>query len=536
VKIVAVLSMLHEPAGRPSSATRRFRGEAPLAWALYRLARSEKISGATVLCWLDQVEAVNPIVSELKARVSAPAARMSLPHLEAVAAARRWEDGWRGGLLQSCDFDRGFHGPWVQAIVSESEADAVLLVDPSAGLVDPDLVDGVIAHAEAYPEVDLCFTPAAPGLSGVLLRKGLVNQLAVAGSHPGTLLAYRPDLPMRDPISTPACAPVPTPVARTTHRFTLDSNRQIDRIANATVHLNGQLISTEAEQLVRFLDGAGDSWALPRELVMELTTRRDSRSIFLPGDVDRGQLDLDAAKIAFEEFAKTDDARIVFGGVGDPLLHAGFFEIVELAHRAGIGALAAETDLLAITPEAIDRLADSPLDIISVNLPAISGQTYQKVMGVNGLKQVMENLTRLVQRRQSNRRGVPVIVPTFVKTATNLAEMEVWNDHWIRTLGSAVIAGPADFAGQIADVSLVQMEPPRRRACSRISRRLMILSDGRMTACEQDFRGVHALGRIGEQSIENVWTGQMGALRRDHTEGNWQKHPLCATCKDWHRP
>jgi radical SAM protein with 4Fe4S-binding SPASM domain len=114
--------------------------------------------------------------------------------------------------------------------------------------------------------------------------------------------------------------------------------------------------------------------------------------------------------------------------------------------------------------------------------------------------------------------------------------MELWNDHWIRALGSAVITGPGDFAAQIPDVSLAQMEPPRRRACNRIARRLTVLSDSRITACEQDFRGRHALGRIGKDSLENIWTGRMSALRRDHADGNWHKHPLCTACKDWHRP
>ena len=56
MKIAAVLSMLHEPAQSPNSATRRFRGEAPLAWALYRLGRSTRIAAKTILCWQDQAE------------------------------------------------------------------------------------------------------------------------------------------------------------------------------------------------------------------------------------------------------------------------------------------------------------------------------------------------------------------------------------------------------------------------------------------------------------------------------------------------
>ena len=56
-------------------------------------------------------------------------------------------------------------------------------------------------------------------------------------------------------------------------------------------------------------------------------------------------------RAVFDELSAADDARIVFGGIGDPLLHPDFAAIVESAHRAGIGAIAVETDLLEIDAE-----------------------------------------------------------------------------------------------------------------------------------------------------------------------------------------
>ncbi len=426
MNVTAVLSMLHEPLG-PNSATRRFRGEATLAWTLFRLGRCQRISQSIVLCWEDQAEAVAPIAAELNVQYIARSARVCVPHLEAVAAARRWADGWRGGLLGTCEFDRGFHGPWIAEIAEKTGADAMLLVDPAAGLVDPVLIDGLIEHSEGRPEIDLCFSQAAPGLSGALLRKPLIEQLAVGGAHPGALLTYRPDLPVHDPISKPSCAPIPTTLARTLHRFTLDSERQIDRITQATVHLNGQLISTEAEQLVRFLDASPETPELPREIVLELNTRRATRPMYSPSShiqFDRPELTLDAARALFEELAAAEDIRVVLGGVGDPLLHPEIFAIADLARHCGVRAIAIETDLIGTDVNVIERLADSPLDIVSVNFPAVRPATYEAIMGVDGFKTVMENLTKLISRRQANRRGTPLVVPTFHKMAGNLGEME----------------------------------------------------------------------------------------------------------------
>jgi MoaA/NifB/PqqE/SkfB family radical SAM enzyme len=539
VNVLTVLSMLHEPPGGPDSATRRFRGEAPVAWTLFRLARCPAVSKIVILCWDDQAPAVAPIAAEQGVEFIARSARTPLPHLDSVTAARRWADGWRGGLLWTCEFDRGFHGPWIAEIAQQSSADALLLVDPSAALVDPTLIAALIKHAASQPDVDFFFSQAAPGLSGVLLRKSLAAQLAAGDSHPGTLLGYLPDLPLRDAISAPSCAPVPTPVARTRHRFTFDSQRQIDRISRGTTHLNGELIATEAQRLVSLLDASADASTLPREVILELTTRRASRPIHCPAThhpIDRSDLSADTANLLFEELKIADDLRLVFAGVGDPLLHPDLFSIIDNARRAGIHAIAIETDLIGVDASVIQRLADSPVDVISLNLPAVSQTMYQTMMGVDGLKSVMENLSKLISRRQSNRRGTPLVAPTFVKTGKNLAEMEAWYDHWLRTLGCAVIIGPSDFAGRIPDLSVAHMQPPRRRPCARLAQRLTVLCDGRVVSCEQDFNGAQTLGRIGDDSIGNLWAGAAAAMNRDHAAGNWARHPVCASCKEWHRP
>jgi hypothetical protein len=457
--------------------------------------------------------------------------------MEAVWAARRWADGWRGGLLGSCEFDRGFHGSWILQIITDLSGQSALLIDPAAGLVDPTLLDGMVDHASHYEEVDFFFSPAAPGLSGVLIRKSMLQRLAAGGLHPGALLAYRPDVAQRDPISTEACAPIPAPLARTIHRFTLDSDRQIARLAAATEHLNGELPTTPGQQLLQSL-GRAPSDAMPREVVLELTTRRNTKPIYSPltyAKIERPDLSEGMFRKILAELAGVDDVRLMLGGVGDPLLHGEVFDLISRAAAAGI-SVALETDLVGINSAVVDWLAESSLDIISVNFPAAAARTYEAVMGVDAMKEVLDNLRRLIEKAQARRNGTPLIVPTFVKTKTNLAEMERWYDHWLRNLACAVISGPSDFSKSIPDVSAARMEPPLRRPCARLAGRITILSDGTMVSCEQDVLGKQALGHISRQTIFEVWTKGMSPLREDHHRGNWAARPVCADCSDWHRP
>jgi MoaA/NifB/PqqE/SkfB family radical SAM enzyme len=536
--VTAVLSLLHEPADR-NSATRRFRTSPVLRWTLDRLARATRVGTIALLCWEDQVEAVAPLAAEAHADVLSKGPRTALPEIESVAAARRWADGWRGGLLSTCAFDLGFHGPWVKEIADQLASDAVLLIDPASALVDPLLIDALIAHGDAHAGQDICFMPSAPGLSGALLRPALLGRLAAAKAHPGRLMHYHPDQLSREPLAAESCAPVPTPVARTTRRFLLDSDRQARRMEDATVPLNGELIATPAEDLVARLHAWPAEDVLPREVVLELTTRRATRPIYSPVrylEVGRPVFTRQRGVELFNELADADDLRLSLAGVGDPLLSGELFPILDAARDAGVRAIHVETDLLA-PDDAVARLAAAPVDVVSVHVPALTAKTYAEVMGLDAYAKVLANIKLLLTERVARRAGVPLLVPTFTKCRANLAEMEAWYDQWLRAAGSAVIVGPADFGGTVPDDgSVADMAPPRRRPCARLASRLMVLSDGRVVSCEQDALARQVMGELGKQSIREIWQQRFGALRAEHREEKWAHRPVCAACREWHRP
>jgi spiro-SPASM protein len=415
----------------------------------------------------------------------------------------------------------------------------VLLVDPAAGLVDPVLLDRLIEHAEERPDVELCFAPAAPGLSGVLLRRGLLDRLAAAKAHPGRLLHYLPDQLSREPLAGEGCLPVPATVARTASSFCLHSRRQVERIEAGTVSLNGQLVSSDAEAIVRLVTSVPWSDPLPREVVLELNATRATTPIFWPGrnrSVEREALSTERVATLLQELAGADDVRLTLGGVGDPMLSEHVFDAIEAAAASGIASVHVETDLVGVSDEDVRRLARSPADVVSVHLPAMKPETYAAVMGVDAYAQVLENLKAFVTERQAGRGRLPLLVPLFVKCGINLAEMEAWYDQWLRAVGSAAIVGASDYAGGIADVAVADMAPPRRAACWRIQSRMTVLCDGRVVSCEQDAFGRQVMGRVGEQSVEEIWRRAFGELRTDHGEGNWKKRPVCAGCREWHRP
>jgi radical SAM protein with 4Fe4S-binding SPASM domain len=128
------------------------------------------------------------------------------------------------------------------------------------------------------------------------------------------------------------------------------------------------------------------------------------------------------------------------------------------------------------------------------------------------------------------------MAPIFVKCTTNVAEMEIWYDQWLKAVGGAVIDGPSDFGGLIPDCAVADMSPPKRRPCGRLWSRMTIHSDGKVVSCEQDVLGRQVVGDTSMQPIEEIWRKGFAELRRGHKSEDWSANPVCSACREWHRP
>src|SRR5439155_4410142 len=127
--------------------------------------------------------------------------------------------------------------------------------------------------------------------------------------------------------------------------FKLDSHRQIWRVTNAMVPLNGQLIKSESEALVSRLSAETYPDPLPRDIVLELTTERATNPIFRPNRAAGGtprQLSTDLALRLFKECSMLDDVRLTLAGVGDPMLAETIFNVLEAAVDSGVSAIRIE--------------------------------------------------------------------------------------------------------------------------------------------------------------------------------------------------
>lgn len=479
---------------------------------------------------------------------------------ESRVMARKWSPtAWRGGLGGATAYDELLPaGPMLEAM-RRFDADTAVLAGADWLLLDPAWTERVLAlRLEHGAAMQMAFTQAPPGLTGLALSRTLVEQLVEnAGSTIGQLMAYNPVRPQADPIGRDVCVQVPAGVRGCGARFIYDHPRWCAMLDAMALELGAGFAEAGAEAAAawasRWLAQPDTAEAmLPQQVTLELTARRSVRGLVTAqGHValDRPDMTVDTAMRVVRELGASGagDIALTLGGLGDAMLHAHWREVAAEAKLAGVWGVALRTDLLGDEGE-VASLLESGVDVVSVGLGADTAATYAKVMGADYFKTAIENVQSLMNAR--NRRGqsvggqgmagVPWIVPRLVKTAETLADMEPFFDRWMHFAGHAVIE-PAttgrggDGAGLMPELSPVRMSPPRRVACRQLRGRMTILSDGRVALCDQDWLGDGAVGNVGEASLLELWR-RLVEVRRAHERGEWDKLRMCAGCHEWHRP
>jgi spiro-SPASM protein len=541
------------PLGTKSRLLDEIGGVAILRRTVERISRAKNLSGVFVLTPREQTERCRAVLDGTPAAVQGYDADPP-PWAQLVQAARKWSlDGWRGGIGSTTHFDEFTDARLLSGLLHAHPADAVLSVPAAAPLIDPALADRMIEHLhETKDDSQLTFTQAPPGIAGIVLGARLVHEIAGKGIPVGWILSYKPDTPQKDLIFHPCCFQIPPELRHADGRLTADTGRSTERIA-------ALLRDHEAPDLAtigRWLTDrkATEVERLPREVEIELTTDDPYPDALLRprgSRVDRrGPIDLERVEQIVREITHLDDALIVLGGFGDPLLHPRFVEILECIRVAAaprgnghaLYGIAVRTSGVDLTDEHIDALITHEVDVLNVLLDAWTPALYSRVQSPGrpdeaDLEVVVERLNRLAEVSRQRKSARPIVVPEMTKARENVDELDDFYDGWLRRVGAVVISGYSRYGGQCEDRIVFNMAPSSRVGCRRISSRCLVLADGRVAVCDQDFNGRHTVGQIGEQSLSELWRGAAFERVRDaHRQGRFDPTPLCAVCDEWHRP
>ena len=520
-------------------------GETVIRRTCRQALKSRRLAGLYLAVDTSQAAVAEAAVAGLNVRIETHHAG-SVPWRNYTCSARKWSlDAWRGGLGGTCVFDESLH-PWLlEAVAKREQADGAVDIPAAAPLLDPALLDAMIEHhEESSADIRMTFTQSAPGLSAAIYATPLLSDLIKASQSVGRVMAYNPAAPQRDMIMLPCFYAPETDVRRAVGRCVADNSAAIDTITACLRECpaaDGDV--PDATTISRWL--LARRWShvpkLPNEVEIELTTEDSLPQTTLRprGAVvgKRGPMDLAVFDRLIGELAERDDMHIVLGGFGDPMMHPQWATCVRRCREAGIFATAVRTPAIMLDQPAIDVLEEARVDVLNVLIDAANAETYRKLHNADCYGQVMANIDALLRSHQARQLPLPILACEMIKTRATMDELEPFYDQWISKVGSAVLVGPSDYAGQWQDLSVMDASPPTRFPCERVFTRAMVLADGRVTICDQDFRGEHTIGSIADSPLSTLWTGQtLVAVRRSHQAGTYDVIPLCRRCREWHRP
>jgi hypothetical protein len=532
--------------GLPSRLEHDLRGETVLRRTIRQARRAAGVHSVHLLVHAAQQARARAAVADLDVAVETHDAAPP-PWLGYVGAARKWSlDGWRGGLAGTTVYDEFAH-PWLlEALARRERADAVIDVPAAAPLLDPLLLDRLLRHYEGVRgEARVAIVQTAPGLSPIVYQPEMLANVAASGQPPGRAMSYRPENPQNDPIHQPCTCPTEAAISHGIGRCIADTASALGRLERMLAEPGiGDPERTPDAMWVsrRLLADRYPAWeSLPRELEIEVTTRDPlDRSTLRPRGAALGRqadMPLDLFRRVVDDLAVCDDRLLVLGGFGEPLLHPHWPDMIRYARQRGVLGLAVRTTGVPLDEAAGHALLEAPADVLNVLLDAGTAATYRLFHDSDHYEAVLANIDRFCAVQHQRQGPRPLIVCEMVKTHETMDEMEAFYDRWIRKTGSAVIAGPSSYGGAYPDRAVVNMAPPTRSPCPRPFHRAMVLADGRVTLCDQDFRGVQAVGSIVDSGLAAIWQGSAAAdARRRHLERCLDSLPVCRACNEWHRP
>jgi radical SAM protein with 4Fe4S-binding SPASM domain len=133
------------------------------------------------------------------------------------------------------------------------------------------------------------------------------------------------------------------------------------------------------------------------------------------------------AFMSFEQFVSLLDAfpdvrELHLQGLGEPMMHPRFFDMVQHAAEKGI-AVTCNSNLTLVNEARAERCVTSGLKELHISLDGATAETYESIRTGARFGRVLANISRVQQTRQRLRSDTPELILTAVIMRRNLHEL-----------------------------------------------------------------------------------------------------------------
>jgi len=173
-----------------------------------------------------------------------------------------------------------------------------------------------------------------------------------------------------------------------------------------------------------------------------------------------GDMDWSVYRMLIDGLADFPEAKTVaFAGLGEPLLHARFPEMVRLAHERGLRTEMTSNARL-LTPEMARRLLDAGLDQFTVSIDGATSEAYETIRPGASLEQLIANVAMLYRMSAVDKMAPIRIGIEFVAMKRNIRELPEMG-YIARRIGASfiLVTNVLPYTADLQDEILYNVKP-----------------------------------------------------------------------------
>jgi MoaA/NifB/PqqE/SkfB family radical SAM enzyme len=229
---------------------------------------------------------------------------------------------------------------------------------------------------------------------------------------------------------------------------------------------------------------------------------------------------------------------------GEPLLHPEIIDFIRYARQRRI-TVGLSSNLHRLDARMSRELIDSGLNRLLVSIDGVNQETYQKYRRGGNLEQVLGNLRRFIELRNSMGRKEPFITWRLLISRFNEGEIEAVRQKARRLGVDYFVASPLYVNTLDADSARewIPSDPGRtvyqetlknEWPCNDLWENLVINWDGGISPCCWVHQAAHDLGNVSGRRVDEVWNSLFFRSARGAVAGRrtgMEPKTICHACQ-----
>ncbi len=220
---------------------------------------------------------------------------------------------------------------------------------------------------------------------------------------------------------------------------------------------------------------------------------------------------------------------------GEPLLNRRLKEHISYAKEKNRKAeVSIFTNASLLDEKRALELLDSGLDKIHISFDGCTKETYERVRQNLNFDVVNRNVLGFFRLRSKLKKKKPEVSLAIIEMEETKRENEKFVAKWKPLADSVTVEGYSNWGGRIPEKDLKTKSEIKRHPCPRLWFHAVILREGNMVICCLDYDGKFILGNVKENSIGEIWNGEVvNKYRSFHLRGEYGQIPICEKCNSW---